>query len=411
MIENLRLSFQSIWSHKLRSILTMLGVIIGIAAIIAIVSIIQGVTDDMKKNAFGGSNNTINLEFGPEMQFQMEYKGEMSSTPPPYMNDISKDTINKARTVPGLKNIAVYYIGYGDVFSKEKYSSSQIYAVDGDYFLINEVKLLKGRAFNKFDYQHMGQTIILNESAYSTLFPMDDGLGKLVEMFGQPYLVIGVLKETSAEYNMMAMYGKDMGTGYVTKNNWRSITGTLDATPTITIQTEKTDDLKKVADEAAAILNNDIPQPTDFVFGTYDMGNFEAEIEEFQRGVLLLLGGIASISLLVGGIGVMNIMLVSVTERTREIGIKKALGAKRSTILFQFLTEAVVLTLLGGVLGVLGGIGATKIIANIMDRQAVFSIEAILAGLGFSIFVGIVFGLLPAVKASKLNPIEALRYE
>ena len=176
-----------------------------------------------------------------------------------------------------------------------------------------------------------------------------------------------------------------------------------------------TDDMTDAGRRTANLINDTLGLKTDdssaLHYQSEDLLSQAADLQQLASSTNIMLIAIASISLLVGGIGVMNIMLVSVTERTREIGLKKALGARRRQILMQFLTEAVVLSLLGGVLGVLVGIGLSAIISSVAQIPVAFSVPAVLIALGFSMLVGIVFGLLPSVKASKLDPIEALRYE
>ncbi|MBC1514961.1 FtsX-like permease family protein [Listeria sp. FSL L7-1510] len=414
MLENIKLSLQSIWAHKLRSILTMLGVIIGLAAIIAIVSLIQSSSEALKKEIVGGANNSLELSFAPEAEFSGAggegYTGE--ERPPEYMTEISQEKIDEMKNIPGMKNVVVSYNSWGSVFRENISSEVDIRAVNSDYFHLNTMKITTGRGFNQSDYASGSQGIVLNQFAYDTLFPEGDGIGKIIEYAGYPFRIIGVMEptgDTAKEWSMM--YGEEeMGAAYVTTKNWPLIQESINPSPTVMIQTEKTDDLQRIAEEAAALLNADLPE-SDFIYGVYNMGNIDEEIEEFNKAQFYLLGGIASISLLVGGIGVMNIMLVSVTERTREIGIKKALGARRGTILWQFLVEAMVLTLLGGCIGIGLGIGIGVGLTNMAGYPYIISIPAILGGLSFSILIGVIFGIVPAIKASKLDPIEALRYE
>ncbi|WP_239256737.1 ABC transporter permease [Listeria ilorinensis] len=410
MLENIKLSLQSIWAHKLRSILTMLGVIIGLAAIIAIVSLIEGSSEALKKEIVGGSNNTLELSFATKAEFNSpDGSGTTGNEKmPDYMEAISEAQIDELKAIDGLKNVLVSYNAWGKMYRHNRGVDMDIRAVTPDYFTIYPTKGIKGRQLSQQDYLNNSQRVILNEFAYQSLFPDGDGLMKMVEFNGTPYQVVGVVKLSKAFTN--AYGGEDYAMAFVPSGNWPQIQGNIDPQPTISVQAEKTDDLQRVAEEASAILNASLPE-SDYMYGVYNMGDMDGQIEEFNQAQFYLLGGIASISLLVGGIGVMNIMLVSVTERTREIGIKKALGARRGTILMQFLTEAMVLTLLGGCIGVGAGLGIAAGLTNMMAYPFIVSIPAILGGLAFSLLIGIVFGLVPAIKASKLDPIEALRYE
>ena len=200
-----------------------------------------------------------------------------------------------------------------------------------------------------------------------------------------------------------------MSSVYIPKTSWDLVAG-YDDIEALAIQLVSPDDILSASTMASNILNQTINNENYEYKAGYLM-EASKELEKITNTISMLLIGIASISLLVGGIGVMNIMLVSVTERTREIGLKKALGAKRRMILAQFLTEAVVLTSLGGFIGVILGIGISKVVAMAMMMTASVNLTAILISVGFSMFVGIVFGIVPSIKAAKLDPIEALRYE
>ncbi|WP_099225327.1 ABC transporter permease [Listeria costaricensis] len=410
MLENIKLSLQSIWAHKLRSILTMLGVIIGLAAIIAIVSLIEGSSEALKKEIVGGSNNTLELSFATKAELNSPDGSGVTGNEkmPAYMEEISDAQIDELKGIDGMKNVLVSYNAWGRMYRHNQGVDMDIRAVTPGYFDIYPTKVIEGRNLSPQDYQNSSQRVVLNDFAYQSLFPEGDGLMKMVEFNGTPFQVVGVVKLSKAFTNTYG--GEDYAMAFVPSGNWPQIQGNVNPQPTISVQSEKTDDLQRVAEEASAILNASLPE-SDYMYGVYNMGDMDGQIEEFNQAQFFLLGGIASISLLVGGIGVMNIMLVSVTERTREIGIKKALGARRGTILMQFLTEAMVLTLLGGCIGIGAGLGIAAGLTNMMAYPFIISIPAILGGLAFSLLIGVVFGLVPAIKASKLNPIEALRYE
>lgn len=422
MLENLSLSLQSIWAHKLRSILTMLGVIIGIAAIISIFSIIEGNTANMKKQIMGGPNNTLNIEFGPKSQFaggmMMGGSENGNEKKPSYLPVFAAEQMNQVRQIPGIKNASLTYQKSAAIFRGPKSISSEIKAIDQNYFTMLPQKLVAGREFTETDYTGKKQVALLDKIAYETLFPENDGIGKIVELNGTPFKVIGVIEGPEANQDtssgggmtIMAFGGGSNGKAYVPLTQWPKVSGEINPTPAVTVQGENTDELKLAAEKAALVLNRFVPQ-SDSIFGIMNLDEFEKQMTEFNRSEFYLLAGIASISLLVGGIGVMNIMLVSVTERTREIGVKKALGARRKVILLQFLTESVTLTFIGGITGILVGLIAGKVITSVLNYPYMVSWLAILGSMAFCSIIGIVFGLTPAIKASKLDPIEALRYD
>lgn len=405
MLENILLSLQSIWAHKLRSILTMLGVIIGIAAIIAIFGIIEGNTANMKKNILGGSNNTIELEFGPLSQFSPADSDGKEEQKPNYIPIFSKQEMDQIRNAPNVKNASLSFEKRTSIFRENNSVNEKVRAITPEYFQLFPQKVIAGRFFEASDYNEGNQVALLTKSSYKNLFPNEDGIGQIIEINGAPFQVIGIVEDEKVTNTYEE--NRDV---YVPLDTWPLISEGINPTPKVIVQATDSDNLKSAAANAAKLLNNWIPT-SDYIFGLMDYSSFEKSMEEMNQSQFVLLAGIASISLLVGGIGVMNIMLVSVTERTREIGVKKALGARRKIILTQFLVESVTLTVLGGFLGVSIGLIIAKILTTIFGFPYIISWLAILGSLGFCMIIGIVFGLMPAIKASKLDPIEALRYE
>lgn len=402
MIENFKLSIQAIWSHKLRSLLTMLGVIIGIAAIISIFSLINGNTEKMKQQIVGDGNNTIDVIYGAKSMFNSSLKKEEEKRPD-FVPLIPEEEINNLSNSPEVKEATLYYQQYLSIFRQNESSAANVNAVHEKYFEIQPLTLLKGRRFNEADYAGRKQVVLLDERVYSQLFPEDDGLEQMVEINGQPFKIIGVVKDEQANPDYAPRQS------FIPANNWIFLTGKINPEPIVKLQTNNMDELQPTSNQVIRYLNQKLPQ-SDFAFGVTDLSDLAKNMEEINQSSYLLLIGIASISLLVGGIGVMNIMLVSVTERTREIGLKKALGARRSVILLQFLTESVTLTIVGGILGILLGLIIGKLGTQAMGTPFVLSPISIVGSLIFSCTIGIVFGIIPAVKASKMNPIEALRF-
>lgn len=410
-MEEIRSALQSIFAHKMRSVLTMLGVIIGIAAIISIFSIIGGNTEKMKRETIGGNNNTMNIQYDKKSSFQSgnllgEGLSEKEEKKPLYLPFLREDVLNKINEIPEVLASGLSYQKDGKIYRKAKGADAKVSAVTSSVEDLEQLNFIKGEGFASQAFKEQQQAIFLQDSLYDELFPNEEGIGQFVEVNGVPFKVQGVFQLDTNSSNLFSFEKR----AYVPLQQAHKLSDELNIVPLVTIQTNNTDQLQGAAEKAAEILNQQIP-PSDYEYGVMNLGLFARELERMNQSRFVLLAGIASISLLVGGIGVMNIMLVSVTERTKEIGIKKALGARRKVILKQFLVEAVVLTLIGGILGILIGLLSGYVITQSLDFPYIVSVLSIIVSLVFCSLMGVIFGLLPAMKASKLNPIEALRFE
>lgn len=410
-MEEIRFALQSIFAHKMRSILTMLGVIIGIASIISIFSIIGGNTEKMKREMIGGNNNTMNIQYDRKSSFQQNIMsdGLLSANEekkPLYFPFLDEEVLKKINEIPEVLLSGLSYQKDGKIYRKAKGSDTKVSAVTSSVASLEQLNFIKGEGFDSQAFKEQQQAIFLEDSLYDELFPNEEGIGQFVEVNGVPFKVQGVFALDPNSSNIFSFEKR----AYVPLQQAHKLSDELDIVPLITIQTNNTDQLQDAAEKAAEILNRQVP-PSDYEYGVMNLIEFARELERMNQSSFILLSGVASISLLVGGIGVMNIMLVSVTERTNEIGIKKALGARRKVILKQFLVEAVVLTLIGGILGILIGLLSGYIITQSLDFPYIVSALSIIVSLVFCSLMGVIFGLLPAMKASKLNPIEALRFE
>lgn len=418
MIENLRLSLRGIRSHRMRSALTMLGIVIGIAAIIVIVSIIGGASAQLKDQMVGGRTNTVNIQVFTKDQSYMAYDA-YSNGPIQGITDIPDSVVKQVLAVDGISKAARVYVHeyamsttYLDIST---YTTT--YGVDLDYFPISELTLNHGRLFTQNDYDNKNNVAVVSNSLAEELFKNSSALGKTIYVGHELFTVVGVVGRVIdySEINNITDYymkfGFDDKSVFIPTAAWNDAAG-YDDIQSLVVKIDNPDNIVAAATKAADIMNDsiaDINNQAEYKSGTLSE---DAEyLKEITSIISVLLIGIASISLVVGGIGVMNIMLVSVTERTREIGLKKALGAKRRLILGQFLTESVVLTGIGGVLGVLLGIGIAKLVGMIVQMPTAISPLSIAISVGFSMSIGIIFGLVPSIKAANLNPIDALRYE
>ena len=417
MLENIRLSFQGIWSHKMRSFLTMLGIIIGIGAIIAIVSTIQGTNEQIKQNLVGAGNNAVTVQlYQDEWTYEMDYNGIPDGVPV-----ISDDTMQQILAVDGVEEASRYTSrqGYDAVcYGNTSLSGGYVMGVDANYLDTCSYTIKEGRGFDSNDYAKYRKVAILDQDSASSLFQGADAIGKTIEIQGEPYIVVGIAdKKDGFEPVINSMddyytYMQDSsGRVFIPSATW-PIVFQYDEPQSVVLKATDTDSMASAGQAVADILNANLNVSDSTIqYKGQDLLKQAQDIQELSQSTNRMLIWIAGISLLVGGIGVMNIMLVSVTERTQEIGLKKAIGAKKSHILGQFLTEAAVLTSLGGIIGVIAGIVLAEVISKVSEMPVVISIPAAIIAVGFSMGIGIIFGLLPSYKAANLKPIDALRRE
>lgn len=419
MFENIRLAFQGIWSHKMRSFLTMLGIIIGIAAIIAIVSTMKGTNEQIKKNLIGTGNNTVEI---PLSQGGDPYYIYDASSIPKGIPQVSEATKRAILDLPEVEAVTIYnnrYVNDGIFYQNTALSDVQMYGIDRGYFETCNLAVRSGRPFMDKDYESYAKVIILDEKCAKALFETESPLGRTLEIMEQPFTVIGVVTQRSKYQpviNSMDDYynfnTETTGRVYIPNATWPVIYN-YDEPQNVTVKARSTDDMTRAGRLTADILNKTIKSggSDNVKYSSQDLLQQATQLQQMNSSSRLQMLLIAGISLLVGGIGVMNIMLVSVTERISEIGLKKAIGARRGLIMAQFLTEAAVLTSLGGIIGVGAGIGAAWLIHYFNDIPVGIDVGASIAAVVFSMAIGIFFGFVPSVKASDLDPIEALRRE
>ena len=415
MIENIRLAFQGIWSHKLRSVLTMLGIIIGIAAIITIVSTIEGTNEQIKKNLIGAGNNVVTVQLN-----QGGYPYDMSwNSIPDGVRLIEEETRQELESISGAEVASLYHARQyvEQVYYQNTPFNGQVYGIDEHYLSVYGYQIKSGRGFTLADYTNFRKVVLVDGNAVTNLFGGESPVGKSIELKGDVFTVVGVVALTedfTPTINSLNEYwlyaDTSAGAIYMPDPLWPTAYR-FDEPQNVAIKVENTDVMTTVGQKAAEILTDGqiVNAESDFDYRSADMLEQAQQLQSMSESTNTQLIWIASISLLVGGIGVMNIMLVSVTERTAEIGLKKAIGAKKRRIRMQFLTEAAVLTSLGGLIGVGSGIGLAQLLSNMLQIPVSINVTAILIAVVFSTLIGVIFGLLPAVKAANLNPIEALR--
>ena len=415
MLENLRLAFRGIWTHKLRLFLTMLGIIIGIAAIIAIVSTIEGTNQRIKENLIGSGSNTVDIQL-----YQNDWPLDLSYNEVPYgVNQVSDSVLEEIRDLDEVKSASKYtyrQVYDGVYYVNNAMSGGYVKGVETDYFATANLTVKEGRIFTSEEMDSYKKVCVVDENVESQLLQNEDPLGKILEIGQDSYTIIGVVRSRSTfepEINNMSDYetykADESGTVYIPLSAW-PISYKYDEPENVLVRAVTTDDMTAAGKKTADILNANIsPSDTTIQYQSKDLLEQAQQLQQLSSSTNSMLIWIAAISLLVGGIGVMNIMLVSVTERTAEIGLKKAIGARKGKIMIQFLTEAAVLTSMGGVFGVVSGIGLAEVISVMSGTPVAISWPATIIAVAFSMVIGIVFGILPSHQAANLNPIDALR--
>ena len=418
MLENIRISIQGIWSHKMRSFLTMLGIIIGIASIIAIVSTLKGTNEQIKEDLIGAGNNTVSitLNYG-DSAYDQEY-GMGDGTAAPLLSDEQKEEVRKLDHIEDATFFYSRSYASNVYYQNTSFQGGSIYGIDMNYLETRGCMVRSGRGFIQKDFSEMRKVVLVDDNAAENLFAGENPVGKTIEIGAEPFTVVGVVQQSDEylptiksidEYN--EYYQTIMGTVMIPESCWPTVFQ-FDEPQNAVIRADSTDNMSSAGSAAAEVMNQGIDMNSSkFKYKADDVMQQVRNMQKLSESTNTQLIWIASISLLVGGIGVMNIMLVSVTERTSEIGLKKAIGARKKVILYQFLTEAAMLTSIGGVIGVIVGIVLSKVVSRISGAPTAISIPAIIGSVVFSMLIGVIFGLLPSVKAADLNPIDALRSE
>ena len=338
---------------------------------------------------------------------------------PDGVRTITEETRQELETISGVEKVSLYTSRtYAEqIYFRNTQFNGEVYGIDSNYLNVYGYQVKSGRGFTESDFDNFRKVVLLDTKAVTTLFSGENPVGKSIELKGDVFTVVGVVAlseeftPTISSINDYWLYADtSSGAIYMPSAVWPTAYQ-FDEPQNVAIKVVNTDVMTTAGKEAADLLTEKqiANSESNFDYRSQDMLEQAQQLQSMSESTNAQLIWIASISLVVGGIGVMNIMLVSVTERTSEIGLKKAIGAKKKRILFQFLTEAAVLTSLGGIIGVISGVGLAELISNMMQIPVAISVPAILISVVFSMLIGIVFGLVPAVKAANLNPIEALR--
>ena len=392
--ESVSMSVSNIMGNKMRSFLTTLGIIIGVAAIIALMTVVQGAIDTMNAQFDAMGLGTLRITISGTAIKRGVTDAEIGQI---------LDCEHVAGVSPSLS--ATVTAKRGDVWSDAIVVSGN----SDEYFRHNPDLLKRGRAINAIDVEQSLRVCLMDGNAARTLFYGEDPVGQTLYLAGIEYTVVGIIdeEENASLFSQILMGGRSDGTVYLPYTSAKKLLGTSTVS-TLEVYVTDPDETDTAIEEMEAVLDG-IFNYKDNAYTIINMESMTDAMNLMTSMMMSLLVGIASIALVVGGIGIMNMMLVTVTERTTEIGLRKALGAEPGQIQIQFLLEAIILSLLGGLMGVVVGLGVSYAIC--LNTDIAFSLNTFAIGLGvsFSAAVGIIFGWAPARKASNLNPIDALR--
>ena len=400
--ESFLMAWASLIANKLRSLLTMLGIIIGVAAVIALVSIGNGVKQDIEDSISSlGSNLLVVLPGAPRTPGARSSQGSMKSLKISDYEAIAK--------LEGVKAASPMTNGSYVVIYQNKNWTTSVAGVNANFQDVNNWTMTSGRFFSDKNVQNRERVAVVGQTVVKNLFADEDPVGKEIRVKNIPFRVIGVLK-SKGNGTMGNDQDDTVLIPYTTSMERVEGIDYLRMVYVVAKDDEGIDRLQADIENLLRVRHN-IKDTNLDDFNIQNMKSIMETVAQTTGTFTLFLGAVAAISLVVGGIGIMNIMLVSVTERTREIGVRKALGATYSVIVTQFLIEAVVISLIGGFIGIAFGIGASKVIGMVSGMSTIVSVPTIIMSFAFSMAIGLIFGIYPARKAAKLNPIDALHYE
>lgn len=400
--ESFLMAWASLVANKLRSLLTMLGIIIGVAAVIALVSIGNGVKQDIENSISSlGSNLLVVLPGAPRTPGARSSQGSMKSLKISDYEAIAK--------LEGVKAASPMTNGSYVVIYQNKNWTTSVAGVNANFQDVNNWTMTSGRFFSDKNVQNRERVAVVGQTVVKNLFADEDPVGKEIRVKNIPFRVIGVLK-SKGNGTMGNDQDDTVLIPYTTSMERVEGIDYLRRVYVVAKDDEGIDRLQADIENLLRVRHN-IKDTNLDDFNIQNMKSIMETVAQTTGTFTLFLGAVAAISLVVGGIGIMNIMLVSVTERTREIGVRKALGATYSVIVTQFLIEAVVISLMGGFIGIAFGIGASKVIGMVSGMSTIVSVPTIIMSFAFSMAIGLIFGIYPARKAAKLNPIDALHYE
>jgi len=403
--DTLQETYDAITGNKARSGLTMLGIVIGIASVIAMVSIGQGAQSTIEANIQSIGSNLIlvmpGAQRGPSIQVSQGRGSARTLT--------QEDADAIANTVTGISSTAAELSGRYQITGKGTNTNTQVVGTVSNYPDVRNIEIDTGSFITDQNVRGLSKVAVIGPTVRDDLFGADaDPLGQVIRIKQMEFKIIGMTKAKGG-----SGFGSQDDMIFIPLSSAQKFLAGEDYVSTISVKATSPDVMTDVQSQITTLLleRHHISDPTLADFSTMNQGDIVATASSITGTLTILLGAIAGISLVVGGIGIMNMMLTTVTERTREIGLRKAIGAKRIDISFQFLVESVALTFIGGIIGIILGWLVAYGVAYFGVMQTKVSLNSVLFAFGISVAIGIIFGYYPASRAAKLNPIEALRFE
>jgi len=383
----IRLGLNGIMGNKLRSFLTMLGVIMGVAAVIVLVALAEGSTQQVTERIQSMGSNLLSVN--------IRGRGDTGY--------LTYDDVLKWEDFNGVARVAPSITTQAQAKFGNKTKDVMVEGTNEAYHEVRNTHVAMGREMSAIDVEFREKVALIGANVAKELFGDFSPLGETIKLRGINYRVIGVLESKGSTIG-----GSGDDIVLIPLTSAERFVGTR-GIRRVYVQAESPETVDLVMTKLTEVLTDKFKDPDNF--NVFNQAEMLETVNQVTAMLTMMLGGIASIALVVGGIGIMNIMLVTVTERTREIGIRKAIGAKKRHILYQFLVEAVVISSTGGIIGIFAGLGLARLIALFTSIAVKFSLSVIAIAFSFAVLVGIVFGVYPATKAARLNPIDALRYE
>jgi putative ABC transport system permease protein len=392
--ENIKLALSAMKSSKMRTALSLLGIVIGVGAVVAILNLGDSASANITKSINAGGTDIISIWTKPNERTEDVFTSEFAQT--------------LKKSVAGIDFVLPQMMSSASLRANQKSTGAQILGTESSYFDIQKLEFEKGNSFTLEQNINSKEVVVIGNAVAKDLFGDNNAIGERVNFIlasgtVKSYEIVGVLAEKEQSFTMS--FNKSV---FIPFNTFRSKLINLDVVSSYIVKTNENFDTIKVSDNLNRFLDTSVGKDS---YDSFSPAMITTIANQVTATLSLFLAAIAGISLLVGGIGIMNIMLVSVAERTKEIGVRKALGASPSVIRGQFIVEAVTLTLLGGFLGIIFGSFISYAVTNLAGWTLTLSSKSFIVAVGFSMFVGIFFGWYPAMTASKLDPIEALNYE